>query len=117
VTPLKANELPKNHFNTVQAKLYSGKNERVTVCGTVVSTKLSSKGNVFLNLDKGFPNQIFTVTIFKDQMVNFSYAPHEFLDRKTICVSGKISDFNGTPSMQIENEEAIRFFDADGEEP
>jgi endonuclease G len=117
VTPLKANELPKNHFNTVQAKLYSGKNERVTVCGTVVSTKLSSKGNVFLNLDKGFPNQIFTVTIFKDQMVNFSYAPHEFLDRKTICVSGKITDFNGTPSMQIENEEAIRFFDADGEEP
>lgn len=116
VTPLKANELPKNHFNTVQARLYSGKNENVTVCGTVVSTKLSSKGNVFLNLDKGFPNQIFTVTIFKDQMVNFSYAPHEYLDRKTICVTGKISDFNGTPSMQIANENAIRFYDAEGDE-
>ena len=113
VAPLKAPDLPKNHFNTVQAKFYSGRNEKVKICGTVVSTKLSSKGNVFLNLDKGFPNQIFTVSIFKDKMVNFSYLPHEYLKGRTICVEGKISDFNGTPSMSIENEKAIRFYDED----
>ena len=108
--PLNASELPRNHFNTVQAKLYQGKNELITVCGTVVSTKLSSKGNVFLNLDKGFPNQIFTVSIFKDRLLNFSYAPQNDLMGKTICIEGKVADFNGTPSMVVENEKAIRIF-------
>jgi len=111
VKPLDPTQLPKKHFNTVQAKLYQGDNERITVCGTVVSTKLSSKGNVFLNLDKSFPNQIFTVSIFKDRMMNFSYLPHEELMGRTICVEGKVADFNGTPSMVIENEKAIRFVD------
>lgn len=109
--PLSAVSLPKNHFNTVQAKLFAGRNEKITVCGTVVSTKLSSKGNVFLNLDKSFPNQIFTVSIFKDNMVNFSYLPHEYLKGKTICIEGKVGDFNGTPSMSISNEKAIQFYE------
>jgi len=103
--------LPRNHFNTVQAKYYAGKNETITVCGTVVSTKLSSKGNVFLNLDKSFPNQIFTVSIFKDQLINFSYLPHEELIGKTIYVTGKVTDFNGTPSMSIQDEQAIKIED------
>jgi endonuclease G len=88
--------------------LYSGKNESITVCGTVVSTKRSAKGNVFLNLDKAFPNQVFTVSIFKDKLLNFSYSPDEELLGKTICIEGKVSDFNGTPSMSIANENAIR---------
>ena len=108
--PIRATELPKNHFNTVQAGIYKDRNEVITVCGTVVSTKLSSKGNVFLNLDKSFPNQIFTVTIFKDRMVNFSYQPQEYLKGKTICIQGKVSNFNGTPSMVVENEKAIRLY-------
>lgn len=111
VKPLDPTELPKKHFNTVQAKLYKGLNETITVCGTVVSTKLSSKGNIFLNLDKGFPNQIFTVTIFKDKVINFSYLPNEELFGKTICIEGKVADFNGTPSMVVENEQAIKFFE------
>jgi endonuclease G len=85
-----------------------GQNERISVCGKVVSTKLSAKGNVFLNLDKAFPNQILTVTIFKDRMGNFTYRPEEVLMGKTICVEGKVTDFNGTPSMVLENEKAVR---------
>jgi endonuclease G, mitochondrial len=109
--PLDPTSLPRNHFNTVQAKYYAGKNETITVCGTVVSTKLSSKGNVFLNLDKSFPNQIFTVSIFKDQLINFSYLPHEELIGKTIYVTGKVTDFNGTPSMSIQDEQSIKIED------
>jgi endonuclease G len=111
--PIDPTTLPKKHFNTVQAKLYQNQNEVIKVCGTVVSTKLSSKGNVFLNLDKGFPNQIFTVSIFKDQLVNFTYAPQTELMGKTICVEGKVADFNGTPSMVIEHEESIELYIAD----
>jgi len=108
VEPLRADSLPRNSFNTLQAKLYQGKNETVTICGTVVSAKKSAKGNIFLNLDRKFPNQIFTVTIFKDQTVNFSYQPEVVLDGKRICVTGKVVNSNGTPGINVENEKQIK---------
>lgn len=102
--------LPDGAYNTVQAKMLVGKG-RNTICGTVVSTKLSSKGNTFLNLDRSFPNQIFTATIFKSNKLNFSYEPHIVLKDQPICVTGKITDFNGTPSMIVENEKAVEILD------
>jgi endonuclease G len=107
VLPLRADSLPRNTFNTVQAKLYMGKNENIKVCGTVVSTKLSSKGNIFINLDKKFPNQVFSISIFKDNTPNFSYQPEKFLAGKTICVTGKVTNYNGVPSVSITDEKAI----------
>lgn len=107
VAPIPPTQLQRGSFNTVQAASYVGRNETITVCGTVVSAKLSSKGNIFLNLDRQYPNQTFSVTIFKDKAANFSYAPDETLIRKQICVRGKVTNFNGTPSMVIENENAI----------
>lgn len=110
--PLSPTSLPKNTFNTEQAAFYANKRDEITVCGKVVSTKLSSKGNIFLNLDKPFPQQIFTVTIFKDQVANFSYAPHELLKDKTICVKGMVTtDGNGIPGMIIKNESAVEIMD------
>lgn len=97
----------------MQARYYAGKNEDIKVCGTVVSTKLSSKGNIFINLDKRFPNQIFSISIFKDNVVNFSYSPEIYLAGKTICVTGKVMNQNGTPTMSIPNEKAIEILDAD----
>jgi len=111
VQPIDALSLPKNTFNSVQAKLYVASGDKVTVCGTVVSTKLSSKGNVFLNLDKRFPNQLFTVFIKKEDVVNFSYQPDVELMGKTICVTGEITDFNGTPTMNLKHGKAIEFYD------
>lgn len=107
VLPLRADSLPRNTFNTVQAKIYMGKNENIRVCGTVVSTKRSSKGNIFINLDKKFPNQIFSISIFKDYTSNFSYQPEKFLEGKTICVTGKVTNYNGVPSVSIIDEKAI----------
>jgi endonuclease G, mitochondrial len=107
IVPLNAETLPRNTFNTIQAQYYMGKNENIKVCGTVVSTKLSGKGNIFINLDKKFPNQIFSVTIFKDNVPNFSYQPHTFLAGKQICVTGKVTNYNGTPTMDVINENAI----------
>jgi endonuclease G len=110
--PLDATKLPRNTFNTQQASLYAGKRDEVTVCGKVVSTKLSSKGNVFLNLDKMFPNHIFTVTIFNQNVPNFSYQPHEALKDKTICVTGFVTkDSNGVSGIIVENEAAIELYE------
>ena len=106
VEPVHPPSLPPNTFNTVQAKLYINE-KKIRVCGTVVSTKLSAKGNIFLNLDKQFPNQIFSISIFKDKMANFSYKPEQFLMGKKIYVTGKVTDFNGTPTINVENESAI----------
>lgn len=111
VEPLEAPSLPRNHFNTVQAKRYMGTGETVHICGTVVSTNLSRKGNVFLNIDKKFPNQIFTATIWKDNLVNFSYEPHKELMGKQICIKGKVVNFNGTPSISVEKEEQVELYE------
>jgi endonuclease G, mitochondrial len=111
--PIPMNLLPRNHFNTTQARRLIDNPKRVSICGTVVSARQSGRGNIFLNLDKSFPNQVFTVTIFKDNVVNFSYEPHVILMDKQVCVSGNVSEFNGVPSMIIENESAIEIFSTD----
>ncbi len=111
VLPIPLTELPNKCYNTSMAKKQVGKGREIKVMGTVVSTKLSSKGNVFLNLDKSFPNQVFTVSIFKDRLTNFTYEPHEHLKGKVIIVKGKVTNFNGTPSMVIENEKGIEIME------
>ncbi len=104
--PFNPTELPKGRINTVQAQYNIG--SKSCVCGTVVSTKYSEKsGATFLNLDKKFPNQIFSVTIWKNARTNFSYLPEKELKGKKVCISGKIEDKNGTPTMNISNEKAI----------
>jgi endonuclease G len=110
VAPLDPVKLPRKHFNTNQAAIYKGQKDVISVCGTVVGTKLSAKGNVFINLDRAFPNQTFTISIFKDNVKNFTYKPDDFLKGKIICVKGKVSDYNGTPSMNIENENSIEIY-------
>lgn len=111
VKPIDAMSLPRGYFNTSQAKYHTKSNKKNTVCGTVVSTKLSSKGNVFINLDRAFPNQVFSISIFADNVKNFSYNPEEYLKGKTICVTGKISEYNGTPSMSLENEKSVILYE------
>lgn len=110
VTPLDPTKLEKGQFNTVQAKYQIG--NKVTVCGTVVSTKLTDKSKAtFLNLDKKFPDQIFTVTIWKDARVNFSYAPDQYLANKKVCVTGKVTDSKGTPTMNVVDESSVLILD------
>lgn len=105
--PLPADKLPKKTFNTEQAKYYVKTGKEVRICGKVVSTHRSKKGNVFVNLDKSFPNQIFSVSIWKSDVANFSYKPEAYLKTRLVCVTGKISDYQGVPSMNISKQEQI----------
>ncbi len=109
-SPLNPEELPKGKFNTSQAKYHNG--AKITVCGKVVSTKYTEKsGATFINLDRKFPDQIFTVQIWKDARTNFSYAPENELQGKTICVTGKITVNQGVATMTIQNENAIEILE------
>lgn len=106
--PLSQEGLPRNHFNTLIAKESSNKNNEIYVCGTVVGARISRAGNILLNLDKQFPNQIFTVFIKKEDIANFNYKPEEFLKGKIVCFKGKVIDLGGTPAMYIKNESFLK---------
>jgi endonuclease G len=111
VEPLKATELPKGYYNTEQAASKVG--STVSIVGKVVSTKYLSKSQAtFLNLDQSFPNQLFTVIIWKDGRRNFSYQPEQELEGKYIVVTGKVElDKNGVPGITVTKEEQIEIWE------
>jgi len=114
ITPINPTTLDKGMINTVQAQYNIG--TKSTVCGTVVSTKYSEKsGATFLNLDKKFPNQIFSVSIWKDSRSNFSYMPEVELKDKKVCITGKIENKKGTPTMNISTEKSIKIITDENE--
>lgn len=108
VQPLPQKELSEGIYNTSNARLLIG--QKVTVVGKVVSTKFLDKSqSTFLNPDKSFPNQYFTVTIWKDERRNFSYKPEIDLDGKYILVSVTVEiDKNGTPLINVSRESQIK---------
>lgn len=110
VEPINPTMLPKGKINTVQAKYNTG--SKSCVCGTVVSTKYSEKsGATFLNLDKKFPNQIFSVTIWKDSRSNFSYKIEDELYNKKVCITGIPQLKDGIATMNVTNEDQIEIIE------
>jgi hypothetical protein len=86
-------------ISAAEAKNHVG--ERATVCGEVASAHYAarSRGNpTFINLDKSYPNQIFTVLIWGSDRPKFS-DPEEMYASKHICGTGKISDYKGVPEI------------------
>lgn len=103
-----AKNFGKGKISTIQAKDYIGKD--ACVCGKVVSTKFNENGKTnptYINLDKKYPDQVFTLMIFGQDRANFSYKPEEFLQGKTICVKGKVGEFKGTPQIIANKEKQV----------
>ncbi|HIF15064.1 MAG TPA: DNA/RNA non-specific endonuclease, partial [Bacteroidetes bacterium] len=102
----------KGRFNTLQAKYHIG--QECKVCGTVVSTKYNKKGKgspTYINLDKQFPNHVFSITIWGDDRKNFSFEPEMELMNKAICVTGIIKTFKGIPQLTLNSESQMEFLD------
>lgn len=98
----------KGKINSTQAKDFIGKEK--CVCGKVVSTKYAENGKsnpTYINLDKKYPEQVFTLMIFGKDRENFSYKPEEFLQGKTICIKGKIGEYKGTPQIIADKEKQV----------
>lgn len=86
-------------ISAAEAKNHVG--ERATVCGEVASTHYAarSRGNpTFINLDKPYPDQIFTVLIWGSDRPKFG-DPEEMYRNKRICATGKIADYKGVPEI------------------
>ncbi|MCZ4409595.1 DNA/RNA non-specific endonuclease [Cryomorphaceae bacterium 1068] len=109
VAVIPPNKLGKGRYNTLQAYEFIDTKKKVEVCGTVVSTFKSKNNNVFVNLDKKFPNTVFTLTIWTRNQANFSYAPeNEFMGKK-VCVKGEVTRRDGVMQMNLINEKQVVF--------
>jgi hypothetical protein len=75
--------------------------ESATVCGKVVSSRYASKTRgapTFLDLDKPYPNSLFTILIWGENRAKFG-APEETYRDKGICVTGNITSYRGSPEI------------------
>ena len=91
-----------------EAKEHFG--EFATVCGEVVSAHYASTTNgepTFLNLDKPYPEQIFSVVIWGSDRSKFG-KPEEEYKGKHICASGKITAYAGLPEIVAKDPKQIK---------
>jgi hypothetical protein len=86
-------------ITAAQAKDHIG--EVQTVCGKVASAHFAdrSKGQpTFLNLDEPYPKEIFTILIWGSDRAKFG-APETKYQNASLCVTGKITSYRGTPEI------------------
>lgn len=73
-----------------------------TVCGKVVTATYAttSRGKpTFLNLDRPFPNQVFTIVIWEEDRPAFPGAPEVTLINNWVCIEGLVEKFRSAWQM------------------
>jgi hypothetical protein len=88
-------------LTAAEAKDHVG--ETATVCGRVASAHFApeTKGQpTFLNLDRAYPNAIFTILILGADRPKFGRPIATYRD-KQVCVSGKITSHRDIPEIVI----------------
>src|SRR5580704_3039082 len=86
-------------LTTTEAKNHIG--EQATVCGRVAGGRYAAttRGKpTFLDFDKPYPGQLFTVLIWGENRAKFG-TPEETYRNKTICISGRIQSYRGEPEI------------------
>lgn len=84
--------------------------QMATVCGRVASAKYATNANrqpTFLNLDKPYPNHLFTAVIWGSDRAAFPYAPESLANRR-ICVTGTIQLYRGKAEIVVSGPNQIR---------
>jgi hypothetical protein len=84
--------------------------EKATVCGVVASASYASRSKgqpTFLNLDKPYPNAIFTALIWGDDRPKFDQ-PEVKLRDKRICTTGTITLYRDVPEILLREPSQLR---------
>lgn len=74
--------------------------EKQTVCGEIadVHTATNSKGSpTFINLDRSYPHQAFTLLVWSEDKQSVGELPMT----GRICASGTISQYRGSPEIVL----------------
>ena len=81
----------------------------ITVCQKVTGTFMTKtpEKTTFLNFGN-FPNQLFTVVIYEEDLKNFKYNPAEYLKDKEVCVIGDVVLRDSGPEIIVEHPEQIQ---------
>jgi len=108
VLPLPFNSLPRKHYNTVVGQRQAGNNKLVYICGTVVRSRTTRKGNVLFNLDKAYPNEIFNVFIHQDNLIHFPNNPLVAYTNQAICAYGQVGKIGNTPTVYVTDGKKIK---------
>jgi len=77
--------------------------ETATVCGVVASPKYEADAQsqpTLLDLGKPSPNATFTAVVYGENRAKFG-TPETSLRGKRICVTRKISDYEGKPEIVL----------------
>lgn len=92
-----------------QALKFVGK--PAVVCGLVRNTTYNRRHSqklTILNLDRAYPNHIFTIVIKGKDRGKFANPPEVYYRKKRVCVSGVVSEFQGRAMMAVENAEQLK---------
>lgn len=84
---------------TVEEAAKQEEGTKVTVTGEVSNARKTTSGALFINFGGEYPNQLFTVFVYKDDAEGFG-DPAAFAG-KTYSVAGTIRLKNGKAEMQI----------------
>lgn len=110
VLPIARNELPTGTINTHQAFCVE-EGEPINICGCVVSSNFHERsGNTYLNLDRKYPHQIFTILIKQEQRELFNFMPEEYYLSKKVCVRGRKILMRGYPGVILNSINNITLF-------
>lgn len=85
--------------------------QQKTVCGMVASAHFAAKTKgqpTSINLDKPYPNQIFTVLIWGSDRGKFEKSPEALYSGKEICVTGMIQSYQGRPETIVKDPAQIK---------
>ena len=97
---------------TLQAKYFFG--QHATICGKVVAAKYKENGKTnptYIDLDKKWPESVFSIIVFGKDRINFSYKPEEFLYNKRVCITGEVGEYKGVPQIIATDETMIQILE------
>jgi len=94
-------------IKAADAKKFIGK--QAVVCGTVVSANYAAavdKQPTFLNIDKAYPEHVFTALIWGADRKKFG-EPEKSFANKRVCVKGKVEEFKGIPQIVVKDKKQL----------
>lgn len=84
--------------------------DSIRYCGKVVSARVMERmtaAPAFLNVDGAYPDQVFTIVIWKDDRLRFTNKPEVYYTNKKVCVSGKLEKYRDQLQVVVHSENQL----------